>query len=502
MKTLTNALTIVLTLVISISSIAQSPNSFKYQAVIRDNSGTPLVNQGIGVKLSILSSSSSGTVEYSEEHTVTTSDYGVIALNVGEGSVLSGNFSNIDWGGDSHFLKVEMDLSGGTNYNTPLGTTQLLSVPYALNARSVENSIWTVSGNDISYSQGMVGIGNTSALSSASGELNVAGEVDGYSSNGIRKFRLFSGGTSSPGSMGVFGPNGNENAGLTSNIANSNYGALTISNNLGDHKITASIRSPANVGFLLIEGANGSENIALNSSDPNVGWIGIKGSTSQDIFRISQFSGVQGGAFEAFGPNGNANIAGAALSGFDNNGYLAVLDASGTIQAGMYVSSTGDGIVFGDTKNFRMDHPSKPGKEIWYASLEGPEAGAYCRGTTSLINGYVQVPLPNHFAEVANVEDMTVTLTPLSLESKGLAVTAKEEGYIVVQELHGGKGNYDFDWEVKSVRKGYENYQVVRDASDVNMQPSNPSVDLSSQTIESVKRETALDSESVEGSNQ
>ncbi len=501
MKTLTNTLAIVLTLFISISSIAQSPNLFKYQAVIRDNSGNPLVNQAIGVKLSILSSSSSGTVEYSEEHTVTTSDYGVIGLDVGGGSVLSGNFSNIDWGGDSHFLKVEMDLTGGTNYNTLLGTTQLLSVPYALSAGSVENSTWSVSGNDIFYSQGMVGIGNTSALSSATGDLNIAGEVGGYSSNGVRKFRLFSGGSSSPGSIGVFGPNGNENVGLTSNTANSNYGGLTVSNNLGDHKVTASIISPSNVGFVLIEGGNGSENIALNSTDPNVGWIGIKGSTSQDLFRISQFSGVQGGAFEAFGPNGNLNIAGAALSGFSNHGYLAVLDASGTIQAGMYVNNTGDGIVFGDTKNFRMDHPSKPGKEIWYASLEGPEAGAYCRGTASLINGYVQVPLPNHFAEVANVKDMTVTLTPLSLESKGLAVTTKEEGYIVVQELHGGKGNYDFDWEVKSVRKGYENYQVVRDASDINIQSGSPSADLSSQTIESVEKEATHDSESVEGSN-
>ena len=82
--------------------------------------------------------------------------------------------------------------------------------------------------------------------------------------------------------------------------------------------------------------------------------------------------------------------------------------------------------------------------------------------SNQLVNGKAQVALPEHFEAVAAHEGITVTLTPQSTQSKGLAVIRKSPSTFTVQELHTGQGTYAFDWEVKAVRIGYENYQPVR----------------------------------------
>lgn len=153
-------------------------------------------------------------------------------------------------------------------------------------------------------------------------------------------------------------------------------------------------------------------------------------------------------------------------TGSTERGYLAVKDGAGTEQAGVYVNSSGQGIVWGDTKNFRVANPQQPGTEIWYACPEGPEAAAYIRGTATLVNGRGVVNFPDHFSSVANSEGMTVHLTPLSGSSKGLAVIEKSNRGITVVELNNGNGNYDFDYMVMAVRKGHENYKVIRTLSE------------------------------------
>ncbi|MBK9329410.1 MAG: hypothetical protein IPM95_08890 [Sphingobacteriales bacterium] len=117
---------------------AQTPQAVNYQAVARDNSGTPLANTALGVKISILSGSSSGTLVYSESFADTTNQLGLFNIEIGRGSVLSGTFASINWGVNTYFAKVEIDPSGGTTYQL-LGTSQLLSVPYALYAENVKN---------------------------------------------------------------------------------------------------------------------------------------------------------------------------------------------------------------------------------------------------------------------------------------------------------------------------------------------------------------------------
>lgn len=119
-------------------TIAQSPTKFNYQAVARDASGGILADQAVGVRLSILSGSATGTSVYSETHAATTNGFGLFNFQIGDGTGATGSLSSIDWSADEYFIKVEFDGEGGTNY-TELSTTQLVSVPYALFANDVLN---------------------------------------------------------------------------------------------------------------------------------------------------------------------------------------------------------------------------------------------------------------------------------------------------------------------------------------------------------------------------
>ncbi|MBW8051987.1 MAG: hypothetical protein FVQ77_16930 [Cytophagales bacterium] len=121
----------------ALGTFAQSPQAFKYQAIARDNTGNVLPNQNIGLKISILQTTPAGTVVYSETHTDTTNQFGLFSLEIGTGAIVSGTFSTIDWGADIYFVKIEMDETGGTTYQL-MGTSQLLSVPYALHAKTAE----------------------------------------------------------------------------------------------------------------------------------------------------------------------------------------------------------------------------------------------------------------------------------------------------------------------------------------------------------------------------
>jgi hypothetical protein len=114
-------------------SWAQVPESFNYQAVIRDNSGELITDQSIDVKIYIINNSADGTVLYTEAHNETTNSYGQVNLIIGEGTVETGIFSQINWGESNKFLNIEVDAGSGL---ADMGTFQLFSVPYALYANS------------------------------------------------------------------------------------------------------------------------------------------------------------------------------------------------------------------------------------------------------------------------------------------------------------------------------------------------------------------------------
>ncbi|MBN3035624.1 MAG: hypothetical protein JW861_08560 [Bacteroidales bacterium] len=164
--------------------MAQVPQAFRYQAVVRDTTGNPLINQQVSLRMSILQGSPSGTAVYAETHLITTSEYGLAILEVGNGTVVSGDFTAIDWGSDIFFLQVEIGDAFGTSYEL-MGTSQLMSVPYALQAKTDDD--WVVSNTNM-YSNvpGNVGIVTTSPMT----RLHITGGTDasltghGYLVNG------------------------------------------------------------------------------------------------------------------------------------------------------------------------------------------------------------------------------------------------------------------------------------------------------------------------------
>ena len=136
MKRLT--LYVLLTLLCSAGVYAQSPEQMSYQAILRDAADALIVSQGIGMQVSVLQGSSSGTAVYVETHSGTTNANGLVSLEIGGGTPTTGTFSGIDWSGGPYFLKTETDPTAlsGTSY-TITGTTELLSVPYALHATTL-----------------------------------------------------------------------------------------------------------------------------------------------------------------------------------------------------------------------------------------------------------------------------------------------------------------------------------------------------------------------------
>jgi len=115
---------------------AQIPQGFSYQAVAFNSSGNPVSNSSVSVRLSILDNSATGTNLYTETHNKTTNANGLYSLTIGQGTPTSGTFNTINWALNPKFLKVELDPAGGTTYTT-VGTSQFLSVPFALVADSV-----------------------------------------------------------------------------------------------------------------------------------------------------------------------------------------------------------------------------------------------------------------------------------------------------------------------------------------------------------------------------
>lgn len=137
MRYLFNILTLLL---LTNIAFAQAPLGIPYQAIARNSSGVVLAATPVSVKFTVRDSSTSGTPVFSETHTITTSSLGLFSAVLGQGTSIFGTFDNIDWSKNSKFLQVELDPSGGSSFSE-MGTQQLMSVPYSLNATSVDFSV-------------------------------------------------------------------------------------------------------------------------------------------------------------------------------------------------------------------------------------------------------------------------------------------------------------------------------------------------------------------------
>lgn len=334
---------------------AQAPEKMSYQAIMRNGSGQLLINQSIAIKVSVLQGSPAGTLVYSERLTGNTNANGLISMEIGTGTVLSGTFSTIDWPTGNYYLKTETDPAGGTNY-TIAGTSQLLSVPYAMYAKSAGGTggsftiPYTNTINNASTLFSLIndgdgtsveGINNTTTSSIASVRGIVNNVAPGGFSSGVRGINNGTGGLgvgvwgSQNGSgWGVYGvtPNGlgvygNASANGTGVYANSNTGTgLTATSNNG---------IPASISIF----NNANNNNALNVSSVGNGTVvnvtttgngaGVRSSTGagfalHGITSAQTSAGIIGdnnGAGEAVVGRTTSDIAGAVVGRNDGGGY-------------------------------------------------------------------------------------------------------------------------------------------------------------------------------------
>ena len=429
-------------LILPFLMLSQAPELLNYQGVARESNGNVISDQNIRIEISILKIDPQGPVEFSEEHSTKTNDFGLFNIRIGEGNNQNGTIADVDWGDYRHYVKVQLDLMDGNGF-VNLGTTQLYSVPYALFANEsgstslenvgVENDIFSYTGDRIAL-------------------------LDGNGNSLVDLNKLSNGG----GALRTLGPNGNTNILLSSLTTNENSGFLSVVDENNETKISTYVNQSSS-GLVLTRGANSNLNAGLSHPPnfPNHGRIYV---TNQDgNIRAELLVESTGyGRILTRGPNGNMNANISHLSDFPNHGMINVRDSNGDTQAGIYVDANGNGRVFADAVDALIDHPTKSNLQLRYTHLQGPEAGTYLRGTAYMENGTAIVDLPDHFSRLIDATSMTVMITPLSADSKGIAVVKKSGTGFRVKELLEGKGNYEFDWEIKAVRKGYENYPLFQ----------------------------------------
>jgi hypothetical protein len=129
---------------------AQSPEKMSYQAVVRNASDALVKNSEVGMRVQILQASEFGAAVYVETQSPTSNANGLVSVSIGGGTVVSGTFADIDWANGPYFIKTEIDPAGGTSYSIT-STSQLLSVPYALHAKTAETVTGAITETDPVY---------------------------------------------------------------------------------------------------------------------------------------------------------------------------------------------------------------------------------------------------------------------------------------------------------------------------------------------------------------
>jgi len=361
---------------------AQVPEGFKYQSVARNLSGQTINNAPIGLRISILEGSISGTEVYSETHIPTTNNFGLFTITIGEGTPITSSFPAIDWSLDSKFLKVEADFTGGSSYQL-LGTSQFLSVPYSLHSKFAEsanlsdgasagNTIywngtsWIYTNSNIHNNGGRVGIGTTNPTQKlhVNGRINVPldstymiNNQTVISTRGLSNLLLGqSAGLSN--NLGQFNLFAGFNAGILNTIGSQNtfLGAETGVSNI-DGTLNTFIGRRA--GF---SNTNGIENTYVGcyaGQSTTTGlhntFLGVTTGNNNSTGSENSFYGAHAGYFNATGNNNTylGNFAGQyTFSGSDNvyigfnaDGATSNLSNSIAIGSGSVVSASNTVVV-------------------------------------------------------------------------------------------------------------------------------------------------------------
>lgn len=365
-----------------VMAIAQ-PQKFNYQGVARDGSGTPLGNQSIAVKISILDGSATGTSLYVETHSVTTNQFGLYNLAIGGGTAQSGNMSGVGWGSGDKYIRVELDPTGGSNY-VNLGATQLLSVPYALYAES---------GSGTPGPAGPQGPQGPAGPAGAPGPAGATGPAG------------------APGPAGATGPAGP--SGSTAFTGTANYlvkftGANTGGNSRlmeGTNGLLYNIASPMNPASSIMA-FRGTGN-ATSANWFNFQSAGNTGSSGYTFLTITDSStGTNKGIMfgKSQGITSGTLDSSAAIVLNPGAGLLFIANpATGGATPMILDMNSGDVDVSGWLSkgggSFKIDHPLDPeNKYLYHSFVESPDMmNVYNGNVTTDANGHAEITLPAYF---------------------------------------------------------------------------------------------------------
>jgi hypothetical protein len=257
---------LVLFLFSSVSILAQTPEKMSYQLVLRGASNTLLTNQQVGIQISILQTTITGSAVYTETQTATTNINGLVSLEIGSGTS-SDDFSTIDWSAGPFFIKTATDASGGSNYSI-IGTSQLMSVPFALYAKT--------SGSSTPGPQG------------AQGTQGIQGETGTAGTDGTNGIQGIQGATGAVGADGAAGTNGTQGTQGATGAAGAD-GATGAAGTNGTNGTNGTQGTQGATGAAGADGTNGTQGTqGATGADGADGTNGVQGSTG--------LAGAQGAA--------------------------------------------------------------------------------------------------------------------------------------------------------------------------------------------------------------
>lgn len=317
----------ILVLFVSLTIFAQAPDRMSYQAVIRNSSNALIVNSNVGIRISILQDVATGPSVYVETHTATTNSNGLVSLEIGGGNVVSGDFYGIGWGTNNYFVKTETDPTGGTNY-TITGTSQFLSVPYALYAQnSGANSLQQVLDAGNSASKTLTdGAPNVVIVSATGGNTtNTAYRTINSSIAGTNGFQRAVQGTS-------FGVNLQRNFGVAGYATNA---------------------TELNAGIYGQAYSAGGDNYGIWG----VGLNAVNGKENRGIIGYAITPTATGWNYGATGYTGGSEVANIALGGYADAASSSAGDNYGVSARASAVSTTGINYgIFSEASNGAVNY--------------------------------------------------------------------------------------------------------------------------------------------------
>ncbi|MFT5779859.1 MAG: hypothetical protein ACI837_002818 [Crocinitomicaceae bacterium] len=484
---------ILITLALIFSSImtswGQSPQKMTFQAVIRNASDQLIASSTVGMQISILQGSPTGIATYIETHGPTTNINGLATIEIGGGTVVAGSFATIDWSNGPYYIKSETDPTGGAVY-TISGTSQLLSVPYALYA---ENSGSAFSGdyNDLSNAPT-----NVSAFTNDAGYITSPNDADSDPSNEIQSLQLVGQDLTISGSNTVTLPVGGGNtldqaydqggagagrlvtvdagevefntataSGIALRAQNTNTGVAIIANTTNASNTFSALQSSSNssssVASAIIGNSTGlawgvsgqvastatGEAGVYGSNLRTTGGHGVKGIGFNGLVGETNHStgnAVWGENYDALLPLGNA-------IGVAGKGYWGVVGEDrylGGVAGAYGVFSNGD---FGATgvKTFIIDHPMDPeNKFLKHFSTESNEVLNIYRGNAVFAeNGEAIIELPDYYDAINT--NPSYNLTPVGGFAQLYIKEEISEGKFIIG---GGTEGLKVSWTIYSER--------------------------------------------------